>query len=292
MYHLPSIDIHRHSLIIPKSDSALRAEQFQQELSDNFNELLENNKNIARRLIQLEDGRAFDAQSIMSTADNPTETSVTANSQLSDGHGSPDPSTTPVNPTSRFSLGFDFRHELEASRPYRRNANRDSMDFSLRTSVARSYAQSVFSGLSLGDISNLSVIALPIHADDITNSCHYGFGGQPPGQPCSTAVSDPTSREPLPACLEVELKHSQSSYSRDLFIEERSAEIQHPISVPRHISQGRQPVMLIDQPTACNLASIENTVSHDEAFSTQDYDSTWLNLLYPLGDAAREAKAE
>ncbi|KAK4160643.1 hypothetical protein QBC43DRAFT_303568 [Cladorrhinum sp. PSN259] len=71
-----------------------------------------------------------------------------------------------------------FEWDLELSRVYRRAQNtRNSMDFSFRSSIARTNAWSIFSGLSLGDISVLSVIALPIYADDLQNPHHYDFGG-------------------------------------------------------------------------------------------------------------------
>jgi hypothetical protein len=38
--------------------------------------------------------------------------------------------------------------------------------------------------------------------------------------------------------------------------------------------------------------SIEKMGSRNEAFSTQDYDSTWLKLLHPLDEATRKAEAE
>ena len=84
------------------------------------------------------------------------------------------PSPSSTNPGSGLSR-FEFEDDLESSRVYRR-AQRDSMDFSFRSSIARTNAWSIFSGLSLGDISAISVIALPVFAQDITNAHHYVFG--------------------------------------------------------------------------------------------------------------------
>jgi hypothetical protein len=201
-------------------------------------------------LLHLED--AFDAQNVISTANGRAGSFVAASSQPSDDNGSSNASTTPVNHSPKFSFRFDFQDDLEASRPYR-NAHRDSMDFSLRTSIAPSHVLSAFSGLSLGDISNLSVIALPIHAGDITNSCHYGFGGQPLEQPC--AATEPG--------------YLTSPWSA------------------RHLDMIRHPTS-----TAKPTSSIEKMDSHNEAFTAQDYDSTWLELLHPLDEAICIPKAE
>jgi hypothetical protein len=81
------------------------------------------------------------------------------------------PSETPErNRRSFFDLSFE--KDLIASRVYRR-IKRDTMDFSMRSSVARSHGWSIFSGMSLSDISEISVLALPILPSDISNSQHY-----------------------------------------------------------------------------------------------------------------------
>jgi hypothetical protein len=69
----------------------------------------------------------------------------------------------------------EFETDLESSKVYRR-AKRKSMDFSFHSSIAPSNAWSMFSGLSLDDVSIIAVIALPIYPDDITNAQHYSFG--------------------------------------------------------------------------------------------------------------------
>ncbi|RKK74808.1 hypothetical protein BFJ69_g8244 [Fusarium oxysporum] len=96
-----------------------------------------------------------------------------------------------------------FRKALRASRVYRR-AKRYSMDFSFRSSVARSRRNwSILSGLSLSDISNISVVALPIHRGDLTNAQDYDFGDDIP-------VDEELHRPPidwplLVQCLELKL---------------------------------------------------------------------------------------
>lgn len=71
---------------------------------------------------------------------------------------------------------FEFQDDLESSRVYRR-AKRDTCDHSFTSSTGRTNAWSIFSGLSIADISNISAIALPLYAPDITNSQHYAFCG-------------------------------------------------------------------------------------------------------------------
>lgn len=101
---------------------------------------------------------------------------------------------------------FDFEDDLEASRAYRR-AQRDTMDFSFRSSIARSNSWSVFSGLSLGDISIMAVIALPVYQEDLTNPEHYDFGND------TVVVAkepEPTIERPLLVeCLDIICKMRQ-----------------------------------------------------------------------------------
>lgn len=79
-------------------------------------------------------------------------------------------------PNSRLPVyELPFERDLKESRVYRR-AKRDTMDGSVRSSVGRTHTWSVFSGLSLSNISDISVIALPIYAEDLTNPHHYNFG--------------------------------------------------------------------------------------------------------------------
>jgi len=85
----------------------------------------------------------------------------------------PPQSPLSINTDSSLSKS-DFEDDLESSRVYRR-AQRDTMDFSFRSSIARSNTWSVFSGLSLSDISVISVIGLPVFPKDITNAYHYNF---------------------------------------------------------------------------------------------------------------------
>ena len=81
----------------------------------------------------------------------------------------------PESSKRRSLFDLPFEKDLKASRVYRR-IKRDTMDFSMRSSVARSLGWSIFSGMSLSDISEISVLALPIHLSDISNPQHYADG--------------------------------------------------------------------------------------------------------------------
>lgn len=157
---------------------------------------MESSRELPRRLINLED--AFDVQSVVSKRRSATFT-------LRDPrHG--DEAQLPVKylgendegsaSTTRteFPSGLDFESDREASRPYRR-ARHHNIGLSLRNSTAQSNAWSVFSGLSLSDVSLMSVIAPPIYADEIANSHHYNFDNRKPVPPLPTEVI--SDSEPL-----------------------------------------------------------------------------------------------
>lgn len=169
------IEFQFHSIANINSDSDIRAEVQQEQLLKNVAVLLETNQALSRRLMNLED--AFEVATIVSKRQSrvfstnglkqyqPKETNEDDISQLSN--------LTAVTEIS----GFDFEIDLETSRPYRR-AQRDTMDFSFRSSVAHTNAWSQFSGLSLSKISIISAIALPLYPDEIENPQHYVLGGQ------------------------------------------------------------------------------------------------------------------
>ncbi|KAI1283593.1 Pleckstrin homology domain-containing protein [Xylaria sp. FL0933] len=195
-------------LTLLQCDTDRRAEQLQMELATNISVLLDSNADLSRRMMQLEE--AFDCQTIRSrrrrdsasaqTVVQPeVEDRVAAVASSSEAgvmfisSGTEDPSpnagadgslasscadTDASTSGFAFQSVFEFESDLEASRVYRR-AKRDTMDFSFRTSIARTHAWSIWSGCSLADVSVLSVIALPLDLEDVTNSHHYmGYSQQ------------------------------------------------------------------------------------------------------------------
>ena len=78
---------------------------------------------------------------------------------------------------SRFSSlsALRFHSHLTSSRVYRRVTRTESV-MSFSTSALGSKAWSVFSGLSLSEVSVVSAIALPLISSDIDHPNHYEFG--------------------------------------------------------------------------------------------------------------------
>lgn len=70
-------------------------------------------------------------------------------------------------------FAFEFDHDLYRSWVYARALRRHSSQ-SLTSSLTNSFRWSCLSNISLADISNLSVLSLPIRADELRNSVHYG----------------------------------------------------------------------------------------------------------------------
>ena len=250
------------------SDSAMRAEGSRYDLAINVNQLLESSRDVAQRLRSLEDN--FDARSMVSR-----RRSLTVSLKL--GHGEDSKTKQFLNRLSMIedysasralaspssltgsaytaTSAFDFELDLEASRVYRR-AQRETMDFSFRSSVAWSNGMSVFTGLTLGDISIMSVIALPICAAEISNAHHYIFGNREPLPRPITATkleeqpSDTILKSLVYECLEVVIQLASISGFADLFKGLYSS-TEHPFDILRRIfSRGYPLLMLLDTPEA------------------------------------------
>ncbi|ENH62938.1 hypothetical protein FOC1_g10006404 [Fusarium oxysporum f. sp. cubense race 1] len=179
-------------LMILQSDSDQSAKQHQEQLCNNVQALLESNNALTRRLMNLENSLDF-------------RSTVSRRTSFLSPLSPCDPDTSSRRLSTETSLRIPtlaFEKALRASRVYRR-AKRYSMDFSFRSSVARSRNWSILSGLSLSDISNISVVALPIHRGDLTNAQDYDFGDDIP-------VDEELHRPPidwplLVQCLEIKL---------------------------------------------------------------------------------------
>jgi hypothetical protein len=157
-----------------KSNSDREASESQLALNGRISNLLESNVELSRRLAVLED--YFDARSIISRRQSHVfSLSSPEGEQAVARVGCGSNTESSNSKTGTFSTRFEFESDLEASRVYRRAA-RDTVDFSFRSSIAKSNTWSIFSCISLSDISIISVIALPINSTDITNGQHYTFG--------------------------------------------------------------------------------------------------------------------
>jgi hypothetical protein len=69
----------------------------------------------------------------------------------------------------------EFEEDLNSSRVYRNLRPRSSI-YSINSSSRASLALSAFSDLSLGNVSVVSVMCLPVWSVDLTNAEHYRFG--------------------------------------------------------------------------------------------------------------------
>ena len=70
------------------------------------------------------------------------------------------------------AMSFTFEQDLRQSRVYNRVWRRKSLA-SLSSSAAPSFGWSCLSEMSLANVSNISVISLPIAADELSNGGHY-----------------------------------------------------------------------------------------------------------------------
>ncbi|KAK4186795.1 hypothetical protein QBC35DRAFT_553321 [Podospora australis] len=212
----------------PKMDhqvhSSLRAEWSREELKTNIAMLLNSQRDLASRVMNIEDG--LDTLTVASTKQNTEDPPACSildgieHSKKSDSRSlsaqanptnlnvlSTDSLALSGHPQSQKPLIFEFEKDLELSRPYRRiPQNRISMDFSFRSSVALSHAWSAFSSLSLSDISNISVIALPIDSNELSNMQHYTCGRRKPAEHLLHSTSSvPVTPAPYKAGAETPL---------------------------------------------------------------------------------------
>ena len=150
--------------------------------------VLELNEDIAHRLARIEkpdimppSTSTTQAQSVASVEDE-TSTIKPApapsdHSDNNDVRGESLNNGLASNVRENLSFGFTFDRDLECSRVYQR-AFRYNSSLSLPSSGIRSMGWSFLSGLSLADISRVSVLCLPIAVGDLSNPQHYSPGGK------------------------------------------------------------------------------------------------------------------
>jgi cell division control protein 24 len=195
-----------------RSDSQVRAEDHQKQLLLSMETLLKNNEALAQMFL----------------GSGVAHASSTWSQRTSIQHFAPDqgPSEMPGrNRRSFFDLPFE--KDLSASRVYRR-IKRDTMDFSMRSSVARSNGWSIFSGMSLSDISEISVLALPIIPSDVTNPQHY-FEGPKSRRACELSLlpASVSGSSIFHECVELEAQLVQLTQClfKQILERERSSDI-------------------------------------------------------------------
>lgn len=137
-------------------------------LRDRVEQVLADNQDMSRRLRHMYDKPAQISHSPSTVPGDDASTT-------SSGTVTPPPPRSPPGNlpegVHRSQFGFAFE-ELFASCVYRKPLSSDSCS-SLVTSAARTKASSVLSALSLTDISNISILAIPIYADEISNQDRY-----------------------------------------------------------------------------------------------------------------------
>jgi hypothetical protein len=143
-----------------------------------ISQLLESNQEISRRLHNLE--ASHDSQSILTNCfrNGNTLEGVDITEEITQT----DPDKRDSKTLSRFLTSFQatafhysFEIDLNTSRVYRRTEPYKS-DVSFTSSNVRTHAWSIFSGMSLSEISVVSALALPLYAYDIPNNEWYDFG--------------------------------------------------------------------------------------------------------------------
>lgn len=155
------------------SVSDLEASRSQDHLTTMVEQVLETNRALCKRMKNLED--TFDARSTLTRpTDNVSSLSYQSEETVRGNRWRL--TTSQISSTLDWqTTRFSFDSDLQSSRVYRM-ARSEECDRSFDSSIVRTHAWSVFSGLSLADISVLAVIALPLCSNDIKTPGQYTFG--------------------------------------------------------------------------------------------------------------------
>ncbi|KAM5363128.1 hypothetical protein ACJZ2D_012178 [Fusarium nematophilum] len=165
-------------LNILQCETQLEASQSQERLQTLIEGVLDENQTLRRLMNESRD--SFDARSMVSQRYSDDRFTI----QPDNGDEDEDDAATirgidGWSVANSFETGVEvnllvspFERVLEQSWVYKRSQPNEC-DRSFITSADRPHAWSVFSGISLADVSILSVIAMPLTSLDITNSKHY-----------------------------------------------------------------------------------------------------------------------
>ena len=173
------------------------------QLTSLVTQILHSNEDVSRRLASMESRTAPSSSSSISTLKQ-LKSHFSEDSDEYDSNddescrtvkaGSRDPSNDIMQeerPDRTFAFTFD--KDLKASRAYSRVAKRTSV-FSTSSSLAQSMGWSYFSGLSLADLSEISVINLPIVPRELWNGEHYTKARAK--ESLKVDVKEPTAKSP------------------------------------------------------------------------------------------------
>ena len=176
--------------------SSLEVEEAVTSLTSLAKQILSSNRLIEARLQSIEQRTIVPdtASNVEPSAQTQTRASVTSStlrSSVLQGRQSATLNQRSSEQVSHLSVDFAFEEELGRSWVYKR-ARKDGENCSIFSSAARTASWSMLSGLSLSDISDISVLRLPVYAEDLANSEHYEFSGGESGM----ATTQPLHRLP------------------------------------------------------------------------------------------------
>ena len=141
-------------------------------LATSVDSILQSSKDMTRRLANMEldiAGGINDAATSSPRSPDITDTASTITIRPSDLYHQ---SMLPSIEHSQFGLNPDLQYEIYNSRVYSRTWKRRSFS-SIPSSIQSGVGWSFFSGLSLSQISTISVISLPVSLSELWNSQHY-----------------------------------------------------------------------------------------------------------------------
>lgn len=153
-------------LIIANSHSMQEAESSTRRLCTLVEQVLQSNQNLAARINGLEREGSILSEGV-SRIEPRDDASTVRQTRISKAFS--------FIETEGDALRFTFEQDLYASRVYNKAVNRHSIS-SLTSTALYATAMSVFSKLSLSQVSNISFYALPVYAFDLVNSGCYVFG--------------------------------------------------------------------------------------------------------------------
>lgn len=151
-------------------------------------QVLESNRDLAERIRGLEREGSIISKAqtqIIQRDDASARSEVTENSTQSN-----------LQPTDRLVKQFAFEDDLQSSRVYNK-AIYGYSQASLTSTALHTTALSVFSKLSLSQVSSISFFALPLYAADVHHRELYGFGEEGAVLlDTHTTPQNPTSQKP------------------------------------------------------------------------------------------------
>ena len=205
-----------HQMLIHQSQSSLEAEEAVATLCELVDDVLKSHRVIEERLRSMEG---------LPTTRNDAQSALSDQHQITTQHN---------------FFGFAFEEELNSSWVYKRTTSKEADTLSIVSAAGRTASWSMISGLSLSYISDLSIIALPVYANDLANREYYKFGD--PGDTMLVQRPVPKVRVPVPVSPPSDFQRTsptiEESTSRKVFQIELSTSIGYAnILIPTSQSQ-------------------------------------------------------